>query len=135
MELNFVEIFQTIVNPLITIIIGIFGWKANAEKNELKIKIEGMKADNESKDIKNRDSWLDHYKKLHDDQAARLSEMESQILDLKKQLFRFENAFKKYHTCAYAPTCPIHMELSKFKARDGKRVQREYIADRQREPP
>lgn len=135
MELNFIEIFQNMVLPSVTVIIGYFGWKATAEKNKLKAEVEGIKANNTEQEIKNQSSWIDLYKKLHDDQAERLTMAEKEIQGLKKTIFKFEHAFKKYHTCPYATNCPIQLELSKFKSRDDKRDKREQPTDRQREPP
>lgn len=135
MELNFIEVFQNMVLPSVTVIIGYFGWKATAEKNKLKAEVEGIKANNTEQEIKNQSSWIDLYKKLHDDQAERLTMAEKEIQGLKKTIFKFEHAFKKYHTCPHATTCPIQLELSKFKSRDNKPDKREQPADRQREPP
>lgn len=134
MELNFIEVFQSIVLPLITLISGYFGWKATSEKNKLKAEVEGMKANNEAQEIKNQDSWLDLYKKLHDDQARRLANAELEIHRLNKALTRFEDAFKKYSICKYTAPCPIQLELSKLKARDEKRGKGKRTGSRQREP-
>lgn len=135
MELSFIEVFQSIVLPSVTVIIGYFGWKATAEKNKLKAEVEGMKASNTEQEIKNQSSWIDLYKKLHDDQAERLSVAELEIQGLKKTIFKFEHAFKKYHTCPHYANCPIQLELSKFKTKDDKRSKANRPTSRQREPP
>lgn len=135
MELNFIEVFQNIALPSVTVIIGYFGWKATAEKNKLKAEVEGMKASNTEQEIKNQSSWIDLYKKLHDDQAARLTQAELEIQGLKKTIIILEHALKKYHTCPHYANCPIHLELSKFKNRDDKRNKGNRTAGRQREPP
>lgn len=134
MELNFIEVSQFIL-AAVTLTTGYFGWKATSEKNKLKAEVEGMKASNTEQEIKNQSSWIDLYKKLHDDQAERLSVAELEIQDLKKTIFKFEHAFKKYHTCPHYANCPIQLELSKFKNRDDKRSKANRAASRQREPP
>lgn len=135
MELTFIEVIQGVVLPSVTVIIGYFGWKATAEKNKLKAEIEGMKASNTEQEIKNQSSWIDLYKKLHDDQAERLTQAELEIQGLKKTILQFEHAFKKYHTCFHSTNCPIQLELSKFKTRDDKRSKANRTTSRQRDPP
>lgn len=131
----FIDVATKVLIPLVTIVISYFGWKARAEKNKLKAEIEGMKASNTAKDIDNQSSWIDLYKKLHDDQAFRLSKAEEQILELNKTIYKFEKAFKQYHTCPHFASCPIQRELSKSKG-NNKRDKRTNGADnRQREPP
>ncbi|MDH6310589.1 hypothetical protein M2451_003321 [Dysgonomonas sp. PFB1-18] len=132
MELNFIEVSQFIL-AVVTLATGYFGWKATSEKNKLKAEVDGMKANNEAQEIKNQNSWLDLYKKLHDDQASRLHKAELEIQGLKKALTRFEDAFKKYTICPHAP-CPIQLELSKLKTRDDKRSKGKRTGSRQREP-
>lgn len=134
MELNFIEVFQSIVLPSVTIISGYFGWKATSEKNKLKAEVEGMKASNTEQEIKNQSSWIDLYKKLHDDQARRLANAELEIQSLNKALTRFEDAFKKYSICTHPAPCPIQLELSKLKDRDEKRNTGKRTGHRQREP-
>lgn len=131
----FIDVATKIILPFVTLGISYFGWKARAEKNKLKAEIEGIKANNTEQEIKNQSSWIDLYKKLHDDQAERLTMAEKEIQALKKTIFKFEHAFKKYHTCPYAASCPIQLELSKFKTRDDARDKRDRPTDRQREPP
>lgn len=135
MELTFIEVVQSVVLPTVTVITGYFGWKATAEKNKLKAEVEGMKASNTEQEIKNQSSWIDLYKKLHDDQAARLSDAELKIQELTNIVTKFEYAFKKYNACPYAHSCPIQLELSKSQDRDQKRGKANRSADRQREPP
>lgn len=135
MEFNYIDIFQSVVFPATSIIIGYFGWKATAEKNKLKAEVEGLKANNESLEIKNQSSWIDLYQKLHEDQARRLLAMETELQKLKKDLIRFEYAFKKHSTCSLATTCPIHLELQKFQDREYTTYRNNRTEARQREPP
>lgn len=133
MELNFIEVSEFIL-AVVALVTGYFGWKARAEKNKLKEEVEGMRASNTEQDIKNQSSWIDLYKKLHDDQAERLTNAEQEIQGLKKTLFKFEHAFKKYYTCPHYANCPIQHELSKFKDREEKPSKTNGTGHRQREP-
>ncbi len=134
MELNFIEVFRDIALPFITVVLGYFGWKARAEKKKLQAEVDGMKASNTKQEIENQSSWIDLYKKLHDDQAERLHMAELEIQGLKKALTRFEDAFKKYSICTHPAPCPIQLELSKLKDRDEKRGKAKRTGSRQREP-
>lgn len=131
----FIDVATKVLIPLTTIVISYFGWKARAEKNKLKAEIEGMKASNTAKDIDNQSSWIDLYKKLHDDQAFRLTKAEEQILELNKTIYKFEKAFKQYHNCPYFASCPIQRELSKSKSINKRKKRTDDTDNRQREPP
>lgn len=131
----FIDVATKIILPFVTLGISYFGWKANADKNKLKAEIEGMKANNETKQIANQNSWIDLYKKLHDDLALRLTDAEKEISELKKTIYIHEVAFQKANACPYGANCPIIHELSKFKNRDEKRSKTNRAASRQREPP
>jgi len=135
MELTFIGVFQYVVQPTITLIIGYFGWKATAEKNKLKVEVEGMRAKNEDQEIKNQDNWLDLYKKLHDDLAFRLTEAEQQLSNLKRTIYKHEIAFKKANACPHYDSCPILLELSKSKDSNRGNKGRDKTDNRQREPP
>lgn len=131
----FIEIFQSIVMPGVTLIVGYFGWKANAEKNKLKAEVEGMKATNVAKEIENQNSWIDLYKKLHDDLALRLTDAEKEISELKKTIYIHEVAFQKANACPYGNNCPIIHELSKSKSINKRKKRTDDTDNRQREPP
>ncbi|WP_108822008.1 hypothetical protein [Dysgonomonas sp. Marseille-P4361] len=131
----FIEIFQSIVMPGVTLIVGYFGWKANAEKNKLKAEVEGMKATNVAKEIENQNSWIDLYKKLHDDLALRLTDAEKEISELKKTIYIHEVAFQKANACPYGNNCPIIHELSKSKNINKRKKRADDTDNRQREPP
>lgn len=119
---NFIEVVQNVILPVVTVVLGYFGWRANADKNKLKVELKGLEISNNSKEIENQSDWLDLYKKLHDDQAVRITRAMSEIEQLKKTINKFENAFKKAHSCTYYDICPMRDELSKPEANARKRV-------------
>jgi len=119
---NFIEVVQSVILPIVTMVLGYFGWRANADKNKLKAELKGLEASNISKEIENQSDWLDLYKKLHNDQAERITQAMEEIEQLKKNLNKFENAFKKAHSCNYYDVCPIRDELSKLETGNRKRV-------------
>lgn len=119
---NFIEAVQSVILPVVTVVLGYFGWRANADKNKLKAELKGLEISNNSKEIENQSDWLDLYKKLHDDQAVRITQAMSEIEQLKKTINKFENAFKKAHSCTYYDICPMRDELSKPEANARKRV-------------
>lgn len=119
---NFIEVVQNVILPVVTVVLGYFGWRANADKNKLKVELKGLEISNNSKEIENQSDWLDLYKKLHDDQAVRITRAMSEIEQLKKTINKFENAFKKAHSCTYYDICPMRDELSKPEANARKRA-------------
>lgn len=110
---NFIEVVQSVILPIVTMVLGYFGWRANADKNKLKAELKSLEHSNISKEIENQSDWLDLYKKLHNDQAERITQAMTEIDQLKKTINKFEHAFKKAHTCTYYDVCPIRGELSK----------------------
>jgi hypothetical protein len=119
---NFIEVVQSVILPIVTMVLGYFGWRANADKNKLKAELKGLEVSNISKEIENQSDWLDLYKKLHNDQAERITQAMSEIEQLKKTINKFENAFKKAHSCTYYDICPVRDELSKPETGGRKRV-------------
>lgn len=130
---NFIEIVQSGILPIVTMVLGYFGWRANADKNKLKAELKSLEHSNISKEIENQSSWIDLYKKLHDDQAERMTQMEGQIQQLKKTIRNFEYAFKKSNTCPYYDSCPIWVELSKLENGVRKRNSTKPAGTRQRQ--
>jgi hypothetical protein len=129
---NFIEVVQSVILPIVTMVLGYFGWRANADKNKLKAELKGLEVSNISKEIENQSDWLDLYKKLHNDQAERITQAMSEIELLKKTINKFENAFKKAHSCTHYDICPIRDELSKLEADGRKRVGTKHNGPRQR---
>ncbi|MFR9165000.1 MAG: hypothetical protein ACLVKO_01780 [Dysgonomonas sp.] len=117
---NFIEVVQSVILPVVTVALGYFGWRANADKNKLKAELKGLEVANISKEIENQSDWLDLYKKLHNDQAERITQAMDEIELLKKTINKFEHAFKKAHNCIHYDVCPIRNELSKHENRNRK---------------
>lgn len=132
---NFIGVVQSVILPIVTMVLGYFGWRANADKNKLKAELKSLEHSNISKEIENQSSWLDLYKKLHNDQAERMTQMEDEIQQLKKIINKFEHAFKKATGCNYYDVCPIRVELSKLENSGRKRTARKPRTNRQREHP
>ena len=128
------EVTQTYLLPIITLILSYYGWRATSEKNKLKVELKGLEASNVTKEIENQKSWLELYKQLHDDQAQRMVSMEKEIQSLKKTIKYFENAFKKIQGCIYVDVCPIAAELQKHENSNRKRANKRPSTNRQREP-
>lgn len=118
---NFIEVVQSVIIPIMTVALGYFGWRANADKNKLKTELKGLEAVNISKEIENQSDWIDLYKKLHNDQAERITQAMDEIEQLKKTIAKFEYALKKANSCTYYHICPIRDELSKYENRNRKR--------------
>lgn len=110
---NFIEVVQSVILPIVTMVLGYFGWRANADKNKLKAELKSLEHSNISKEIENQSSWIDLYEKLANNQAQRMAQMEEEIQQLKKTIRTFENAFKKANSCTYYDVCPIRLELQK----------------------
>lgn len=136
MELNFIEVVRELILPIITIALGYFGWRANADRNKLKAELKGLEASNTSKEIENQSSWIDLYEKLADDQAKRMTSMGDEIQVLNKNIKRLENALNKIHNCRHYDLCPVRdaLELSKPERVARNRPQRKPATNRQREP-
>lgn len=128
------EVIQAYFLPFLTLVLSLYGWRANSEKNKLKAELKGLEASNVAKEIDNQMSWLELYKKLHDDQAQRMVSMEKEIQSLKKTIKYFENAFKKVQSCIYVDVCPIAFELQKHENNNRKRTNNRQSTNRQREP-
>ncbi|WP_163320468.1 hypothetical protein [Dysgonomonas sp. 520] len=133
METNFIEVVQSVILPIVTIVLGYFGWRANADKNKLQAELKSLEHSNVSKEIENQNSWLDLYKKLHNDQAERMAQMEGEIQKLKNTIKNFEYAFKKAHSCRFYDVCPVRSELQKFENNNGKRTRRKPSTNRPRD--
>ncbi len=127
------EVFEVLdwakefVPSIVAVISLYYGWRANAEKNKLKAELSGLEAESQK-------SWLDLYKKLHDDQAMRLVTMEDKIQLLEYTIKIFEYAFKKTEDCRYVDHCPIGDELQKYKSSNRKGANQRPTTNRQREP-
>lgn len=132
---NFIEVIQSVILPIVTIVLGYFGWRANADKNKLKVELKSLEHSNTAKEIENQSSWIDLYEKLANSQAKRMASMEEELQQVKKNLNKFENAFKKAHGCNYFDVCPIRYELSKFENTNRKGTARKPRTNRQRERP
>lgn len=113
---NFIEVVQSVILPIVTMVLGYFGWRANADKNKLKAELKSIEASNTSKEIENQSSWIDLYEKLANNQAKRMAEMEAEIQQLKKTIRNFEHVFKKVRNCINYDACPIRVELQKFES-------------------
>lgn len=112
-----IEILNSLILPVVTVILGYFGWRANAEKNRLKAELRGVEESNISKEIENQSSWIDLYKKLADDQAARINEAMGKILKLEQTISRLEDALNQTKNCAYYENCPVRKSLKDAKRR------------------
>ncbi len=128
------ESFNTYLLPFLTIFLSYYGWRATIEKNKLKAELKGLEGSNTAQEIENQKSWLDLYRKLHDDQAQRMVSMEKEIQSLKKTIKFFENAFRKIQGCQYVDICPVALELQKHEASNRKRTNKRPSTNRQREP-
>lgn len=134
MELNFIEVVQNVILPITTMVLGYYGWRAKADKNKLEAELKGLEHENQTKEIGVQSSWIDLYKKLHDDQAARMGQMETEIQSLYKKLKKFEDAFKKVYHCTYYDVCPVRDFLSKSEGNNRTAAHRKRPTNRQREP-
>ncbi len=129
------NILQYVLLPAVTIVLGLIGWRANADKRKLRIEVDNLQAENTSKEIENQSDWLDLYKKLHNDMAERLVVLESENKRINQRIKLFENALKKVYACKYYNTCPARLELSKLEASDNRQpARRKQKSNRQREP-
>jgi len=115
-----ITLINSIVLPVITVLLGYFGWRANAERNRLKAEIKGMEASNITKEIENQNGWIDLYKKLADDQATRITQAMDKIQQLEKTINDFQNAFNKANTCLYSGDCPVRIFLQNKQGKPSK---------------
>jgi hypothetical protein len=136
MEINLIEVVQSVILPTMTVLLGYFGWRANADKNKLMAELKGMEAANTAKDIENKRSWLELYEDISNDQAVRLTNMQAEIQTLIKNIKKLENALNKIHNCRYYDVCPVRdaLELSKPQRVINTGQHRKPTTNRQREP-
>ena len=132
---HFIEVVQSVILPIVTMVLGYFGWRANTDRNKLKAELKGLEVSNISKEIENQSSWIDLYEKLANNQAKQMADMQAEIVQLKKTLAKHEIIFKKASGCNYYDVCPLRFELSKLQNNSRQKSPRKPRTNRQREHP
>lgn len=96
--------WTTIILAVLTLLGGC-GWLVDHKSH--KAKIEGLKKDNEQKDMQLAKTYVDEFR----ENVAK--PLQTEVKGLRRNVKQLTNAVEKINDCDYRSQCPVRIELQK----------------------